>query len=116
MIDPMRWKMTSDLSDYLECGKNQGDFANLREEVQTLRVSERMEEFMFLGLRMMKGVSSRRFLKLFNKNINDVYAEPLEENIKNNLLCKYRDDSGVWYCLTPHGIDISNTVMADFML
>ena len=117
LIDPMRWKMTSDLSDYLECGKNQGDFANLREEVQTLRVSERMEEFMFLGLRMIKGVSSRRFLKLFNKNINDVYAEPLEENIKNNLLCKYRDDSGEsWYCLTPHGIDISNTVMADFML
>ena len=54
---------------------------------------------------------------MFNKNINDVYAEPLEENIKNNLLCKYRDDSGEsWYCLTPHGIDISNTVMADFML
>ena len=52
--------------------------------MESLTEADEMAEFMFLGLRMMKGVSSLRFLKLFNKNINDVYAEPLEENIKNN--------------------------------
>lgn len=56
--------------------------SDLYEDTEILTVNDCMEEFMFLGLRMMKGVSSRRFLKLFNKNINDVYAEPLEENIK----------------------------------
>ena len=106
-------KNISDMNKYIgNAGK-----LDLYEDIEILTANDCMEEFMFLGLRMMKGVSSRRFLKLFNKNINDVYAEPLEENIKNNLLCQYRDDSGEsWYCLTPHGIDISNTVMADFML
>lgn len=113
LFENVRMKNISDMNKYIgNAGKS-----DLYEDTEILTVNDCMEEFMFLGLRMMKGVSSRRFLKLFNKNINDVYAEPLEENIKNNLLCKYRDDSGEsWYCLTPHGIDISNTVMADFML
>ena len=58
LIDPMRWKMTSDLSDYLECAKS-GRFCKPREEVQTLRVSERMEEFMFLGLRLTKALNCK---------------------------------------------------------
>ena len=113
LFENVRMKNISDMNKYIgNAGKS-----DLYEDTEILTVNDCMEEFMFLGLRMMKGVSSRRFLKLFNKNINDVYAEPLEENIKNNLLCKYRDDSGEsWYCLTPHGIDISNTVIADFML
>ena len=113
LFENVRMKNISDMNKYIgNAGKS-----DLYEDTEILTVNDCMEEFMFLGLRMIKGVSSRRFLKLFNKNINDVYAEPLEENIKNNLLCKYRDDSGEsWYCLTPHGIDISNTVMADFML
>lgn len=41
--------------------------SDLYEDTEILTVNDCMEEFMFLGLRMMKGVSSRRFLKLFNK-------------------------------------------------
>ena len=39
-----------------------GRVKKLREEVQELPIEEQMEEFMFLGLRMMEGVSG--FLKI----------------------------------------------------
>lgn len=78
LFENVRMKNISDMNKYIgNAGKS-----DLYEDTEILTVNDCMEEFMFLGLRMMKGVSSRRFLKLFNKNINDVYAEPLEENIK----------------------------------
>ena len=114
LIDPMRWKMTSDLSDYLECGKNQGDFANLREEVQTLRVSERMEEFMFLGLRLTKGIELQTFEHQFGKSFWDVYQDAADKLFSEQLLCL--DESKKNLRLTDYGVDVSNYALAEFLL
>ena len=114
LIDPMRWKMTSDLSDYLECGKNQGDFANLREEVQTLRVSERMEEFMFLGLRLTKGIELQAFEHQFGKSFWDVYQDAADKLFSEQLLCL--DESKKNLRLTDYGVDVSNYALAEFLL
>ena len=114
LIDPMRWKMTSDLSDYLECGKNQGDFANLREEVQTLRVSERMEEFMFLGLRLTKGIELQTFERQFGKSFWDVYQNAADKLFSEQLLCL--DESKKNLRLTDYGVDVSNYALAEFLL
>ena len=114
LIDPMRWKMTSDLSDYLECGKNQGDFANLREEVQTLRVSERMEEFMFLGLRLTKGIELQTFEHQFGKSFWDVYQDAANKLFSEQLLCL--DESKKNLRLTDYGVDVSNYALAEFLL
>ena len=114
LIDPMRWKMTSDLSDYLECGKNQGDFANLREEVQTLRVSERMEEFMFLGLRLTKGIELQTFEHQFGKSFWDVYQNAADKLFSEQLLCL--DESKKNLRLTDYGVDVSNYALAEFLL
>ena len=114
LIDPMRWKMTSDVSDYLECGKNQGDFANLREEVQTLRVSERMEEFMFLGLRLTKGIELQRYGHQFGKSFWDVYQDAADKLFSEQLLCL--DESKKNLRLTDYGVDVSNYALAEFLL
>lgn len=114
LIDPMRMKMTSDLSDYLECGKNQGDFANLREEVQTLRVSERMEEFMFLGLRLTKGIELQTFEHQFGKSFWDVYQDAADKLFSEQLLCL--DESKKNLRLTDYGVDVSNYALAEFLL
>lgn len=114
LIDPMRWKMTSDLSDYLECGKNQGDFANLREEVQTLRMSERMEEFMFLGLRLTKGIELQTFEHQFGKSFWDVYQDAADKLFSEQLLCL--DESKKNLRLTDYGVDVSNYALAEFLL
>ena len=72
---------------------------------------ECMSEFMFLGLRMMKGVSRKVFYQMFGKKLDDVYGDIIEKHKQNGLLNE-RDD---FIFLTEKGIDISNYVMSDFV-
>ena len=104
-----RWKNTSDMTAYLE---NAGRPDRLREEMQVLTEKDKMEEFMFLGLRMMKGVSGEDFRRRFGREIEEIYGPVLEEQIHRGLMVKEAD----CYRLTLRGIDISNTVLAEFLL
>jgi putative oxygen-independent coproporphyrinogen III oxidase len=46
----------------------------LRQEFEQLTIEEKMEEYMFLGLRLMKGVSAHEFVSNFGHNIRNVYG------------------------------------------
>ena len=70
-----------------------------------------MEEFMFLGLRRMKGISEKRFLNLFQKDIMEVYREKIEKGVQIGVL--WRKDGRIG--LTERGIDISNMVLTEFL-
>jgi oxygen-independent coproporphyrinogen-3 oxidase len=70
-----------------------------------------MEEFMFLGLRMTEGVSEAVFCEAFGKTMESVYGGILRKHCAEGLL--RREDGRVF--LTERGIDISNTVMADYL-
>ena len=65
----------------------------LKEEVQELPVEEQMEEFMFLGLRMMEGVSERRFFENFGRRFEEVFPGVIEKHEKLGLLEVIREDS-----------------------
>ncbi len=80
--------------------------------VQSLTVQEQMEEFMFLGLRMMEGVDLGVFRRYFGKSVDEVYGKQIGSFVEQGLL--ERDDRRIW--LTPRGIDVSNTVFAAFLL
>lgn len=82
------------------------------DDIQKLSLNDRMEEFMFLGLRKIDGISKAGFEKTFSKNIADVYGKVIQENVLNGLLV----DDGDVIKLTDRGVDISNVVMADFLL
>lgn len=82
------------------------------DDIQKLSLNDRMEEFMFLGLRKIGGISKAEFEKTFSKNIADVYGKVIQENVLNGLLV----DDGDVIKLTERGVDISNVVMADFLL
>ena len=73
---------------------------------------DEMEEFMFLGLRMIGGVSKTEFQKRFSTGIETIYGKVLEKYEKNGLLT----EKGDRISLTEKGIDVSNVVMAEFML
>jgi oxygen-independent coproporphyrinogen-3 oxidase len=76
-----------------------------------------MEEFMFLGLRKMDGVSYAEFKSLFGCDIMSVYGAQIEKNRHNGLLEEYKTPDGSKFLhLTERGIDISNVVMSDFIL
>ena len=84
--------------------------ARLSGNVQYLSVQEQMEEFMFLGLRLTKGVSKQDFRETFGLPIEEVYGKAIEALRRDGLLLA--DD---FVRLTPFGTDISNYVMEKFL-
>lgn len=74
--------------------------------------SDSIEEFMFMGLRMMKGIKEEEFEKRFNKKVDEVYKSVIENNINKKLLS--RKDGRIF--LTEKGIEFSNLVMSDMIL
>ena len=67
---------------------------------------------MFLGLRMMCGVSKSEFQKNFGQNMDDVYGAVIQKWIRQGMLVQQGD----YIMLTDAGIDVSNVVLADFLL
>lgn len=90
----------------------------VRENIQELSLEEQMEEFMFLGLRMTEGVSLLEFQNIFGKKPEEVYGPVIEKNIKAGLL-EYRNrvllEETTRLALTKRGLDVSNTVMSQFL-
>jgi oxygen-independent coproporphyrinogen-3 oxidase len=87
------------------------DLKSLRAENTVLTTAEQMEEFMFLGLRKTKGIKMSEFYKTFHTDIENVYAEVIEKNVRYGLLVKEGDS----LYLTPRGREVSNVIMSDFI-
>ena len=94
-----------DLQKYIE------DPMAARGELQELSVQERMEEYMFLGLRLTEGVSVAEFARIFDRDMESVYGEVICRNAKDGLLVLQGDRLR----LTPRGTDVSNYVMSQFL-
>lgn len=108
-LDGIRQKNEEDLNKYLNLDS---DFKELIIESTTLSKKEEMEEFMFLGLRLIKGVSKNNFFLKFNQPIEDIYNKELLKSEQENLLYIGKDS----IYLTEKGIDLSNVVMSRFLL
>jgi coproporphyrinogen III oxidase-like Fe-S oxidoreductase len=87
------------------------DITGLRENVQVLSVQEQMEEFMFLGLRLVEGISIREFRRYFDRDIFEVYGDVIDRYAGSGHLIV----DGDHLRLSDSGLDVSNTVMADFL-
>lgn len=110
-VKNVRWRNTDDIKKYIsafDSGKHQG----VREDIETLSQKDCMEEYMFLGLRMACGVSKSEFQKSFGRNMDEVYGAVLQHWIENGMLAQQGD----YVMLTDAGIDVSNVVLADFLL
>lgn len=92
--------------------------AGVREAGQKLSVQEQMEEFMFLGLRMMQGVSCREFCHVFGVSIDQVYPGIVDDFCQKGLLERRKkpETGEERIMLTRRGIDVSNVIMAQFLL
>ena len=104
-LNRLRFKNTDSLEAYLE-----GDFS--KREVLVLTRDNEIEETMFLGLRMMEGVNVRRFKETFGTDLEVIYRPQIERMEKLGLLAI----RGGNLCLTERGIDVSNQVLAEFLL
>lgn len=71
-----------------------------------------MEEFVFMGLRKTEGISTKEFKDRFNRDFFEVYDGICDRFIENDLMIS----DGDRIHLTDRGLDLSNYVMADFIL
>ena len=106
LIGDRRFNNVSDLEKYLTT--NNIEYEN----VEILTEKEQMEEFMFLGLRMMDGVQKSKFKQVFSRDMEDIYGDILSDLYNKKLL----EISGDTIRLTRHGIDVSNYVFEKFLL
>ncbi|MBQ7173979.1 MAG: oxygen-independent coproporphyrinogen III oxidase [Lachnospiraceae bacterium] len=111
-FDRKRWNNTSDLSEYMDFDFVGDRSGTVRKDVRELSREEQIEEFMFLGLRMTKGISSSSFLARFGQHLDSVYGKILDKDIISGLIesCDGR------YRLTERGMDVSNVVLSGFLL
>ena len=86
-----------------------------REEQQSLTTQEQMEETMFLGLRLIRGVSYPEFAHCYGQTLEEVYGEVIARNVADGLLTVREDETGRRLALTGRGLDVSNYVMAQFL-
>ncbi len=117
LIGDRRFKVTASMPEYLrrirlaDSGEIK-DPAHYYEEIQQLTLRDRMEEFMFLGLRMTEGVSEAEFRRRFGNPVDAVYGPLLARHTDGGLL----ERTGDRIRLTEKGLDLANYVMSDFIL
>lgn len=85
---------------------------NLHASAEQVTRKAQIEEFMFLGLRMIEGISRERFAKDFGIPIEAVYQDVMSHLQEEGLLVKR---AGRIY-LTSRGQELSNYVLAQFLL
>ena len=77
---------------------------------EPLELKEEMEECMFLGLRMMEGISKKKFYQDFHQEYDEVYGKVTKKLIGQGLI----EEQGDRVFLTEKGIDVSNVVFLEF--
>ena len=105
LISDIRYSNTGDMKEYLE------DFSSGREN-EILSLEDKMSEFMFLGLRMTKGIEISEFERQFKSDIYDIFGSEIKKHVGNGLLVEKEGR----LMLTGKGFDLSNYVFADFYL
>lgn len=103
-VNGVRFCGTGNLESYLN-----GDFGKYEEIFLTEK--DMQEEFFFVGLRLVKGVSLKKFKEQFGISAEEVYPGLLEKLIKEGgaEIC------GEYFRLTEYGMDVSNYIMAQFL-
>jgi len=109
LMSNARFHNTTVLEEYLA---NAGEPQLLRSEVERLVEKELMEEFMFLGLRMCRGIEKAEFKRRFRCEIETIYGDVMKRLTAQGVLAEA--DGRVF--LTGRGIDVSNVVLAEFLL
>ena len=104
-----RFSNISDTKKYLE---NSSNPELIREKEPILTTEDEMAEFMFLGLRMTKGIVKADFEQIFGCRIEQIYGGVLKKYESMGLLME--KDGRVF--LSREGIHVSNSVMAEFLL
>lgn len=102
-----RFQNVTDLTSYMEAAD-----PTLAESRSNLSPKDEIEEFMFLGLRLTAGISEENFRQSFGTSLDAIYGTVLKRLTEEKLLVREKGTLR----LTDYGTDISNYVLAQFLL
>ena len=108
LFEGERYDNVANLKEYI---KNAG-ISDVRQNITKLSLKDEMSEFMFLGLRLIEGISKQAFTKKFTFTVEEIFGDVVKKHINNELLIDYGD----FLKLSDRGLDISNYVLSDFLL
>lgn len=104
-----RYKNTEDMEEYL---KHSSHIDRIRQLTSEGSFKRRLEEAIFLGLRMTEGINLDDVNRVFNNPFESVYKVPYEKYVKLGCL----EVQNGYLRLTAKGIDLSNQVFSEFLL
>lgn len=108
LFNEVRYYNEKNLQNYI---KADGVIEHIRHEEGKVTTEMAMEEYMFLGLRMLEGINIKDFEKTFKCSVWEVYKKQLEKWIKYDVLVKDKDNIR----LTKYGLDVCNEVFISFL-
>lgn len=114
-----RFTVETDLERYLSFTYDDFRRRSQHRERELLTKKEKMEEFMFLGLRLSRGVNAEEFMRRFGTPLECIYGGVLSGFLEDGLMEKYAGGIGgkeLWWRLTEYGTDVSNRVLSGFLL
>jgi len=113
LLQGIRYKNTENIKEYIEKAGRK----SVIQEREVLTKEDCMSEFMFLGLRESRGVSAADFKTQFGVSMQEIFGGVLQKHIENKLIYCYSNAHGQsCFALTARGIDVSNVVLADYLL
>ena len=108
LFNNVRYSNIKDLKAYQE---SSGEPSKIRCDIEFLDKDAVMEEFVFLGLRTMKGINNTEFEEEFDASLRVVYGDKIDRLVEQGLLdfdeCDLR--------LTRKGISVSNYVFGELL-
>ncbi len=99
-----RFFNTDSLENYLK-----GEYR--KEMGETLTLDDRISEFVIMGFRKTEGINKRVFFEKFGVDFYEKFKKPIDKFLTLNLIEK----KGENFCLTFEGINLSNTVLCEFV-
>lgn len=90
---------------------NSQDLSKIRYEEEAVTSKMAMEEYMFLGLRLLKGIDINDFKEKFGKSVHEVYKEQLKKWLDLEVLIEKQNQ----IYLSPYGLDVCNEVFSSFL-
>ena len=108
-VEGTRYQNTRSINTYIESLKKQ-ELPVIESSV--LSKEEKIEEEMFLGLRLMEGINLEQISKKYSVNVEAIYQEALEKLIQAHDL----ERVGNQIRLTRQGLLMANDVFEQFLL
>lgn len=105
----VRGKNHKTIEGYLRLMKETGEGAV---KVHQNTQEENIEEYIFMGMRMVKGISKKDFSERFKMDIEEKFEEIITKHVKGGLL----ENTQTHLKFTEKGMEFSNHVLVDFLL